>query len=308
MTFGPGPDYSPLPDPSGKGMYYVNGKQSGFLTVYHPQSRQSFDVASENSTQPVISPDGKRVLYLKLLGPSQSELWVSDLDGSNKTRLADAGDFDTGTWMRDGSRVGFEDRTPQGNKGFVVGADGRGLHEIEKVPDLSGFFIWSADDKATYFSTLTPDHGISTWRANADGSSPQLFVQDCANMIDASPDGDYLLGFSSRGGSKIGIYEISIPDRKCIPLVPDAVTFGTYFARDGKSFLYAIASQAGVVFYRQGWRDGKLVGKPEPALKLPFAFRLYYRGNAFDFSRDLSSVVYSRPGGDADVYLLSQTP
>jgi len=26
------------------------------------------------------------------------------------------------------------------------------------------------------------------------------------------------------------------------------------------------------------------------------------------FARDLSSIVYSRPGGDADVYLLSQTP
>jgi hypothetical protein len=32
------------------------------------------------------------------------------------------------------------------------------------------------------------------------------------------------------------------------------------------------------------------------------------RGNAFDFSRDLSSIVYSRPGGEADIYLLSQAP
>jgi len=37
-------------------------------------------------------------------------------------------------------------------------------------------------------------------------------------------------------------------------------------------------------------------------------FRLFYRGNAFDFSRDLSSIVYSRPGGEADLYSLSQTP
>ena len=306
VTFGPGPDYSPLPDPSGKGMYYVNGKQSGILTVYHPQSRQSVDVTSDNSSQPAISPDGKRVMYLKFLSPNQNELWVSDLDGGNKTRLADSGDFDTGSWMRDGSKVGFEARTPQGSKGFIVGADGRGLQEIEKIPNLSGFFIWSADDKATYLSTQTSDHGLSTWRAGADGSNPELFVQDCADMIDASADGRYLLGFSSRGGSKIGIYEISIADRKCIPLVPDAITFGAYFARDGKSFIYPLASQAGVVFYRQGWRDGQLVGKPEPTLKLPFAFRLYYRGNAFDFSRDLSSIVYSRPGGEADIYLLSQ--
>jgi predicted Ser/Thr protein kinase len=35
VTFGTGPDYSPMPDPGGKGIYYVNGKSSGFLTAYH---------------------------------------------------------------------------------------------------------------------------------------------------------------------------------------------------------------------------------------------------------------------------------
>jgi len=126
-------------------------------------------------------------------------------------------------------------------------------------------------------------------------------------MLDASGDGNYLIGFNS-AGDKAGIYEISTRDRKCTPLIPGAVTYGLFFAPDGKSFIYPIAEQGGVVFYRQGWHDGQLVGKPEAALKLPFSFRLYYRGNAFDFSRDLSSIVYSRPGGEADLYLLSQTP
>jgi serine/threonine protein kinase/Tol biopolymer transport system component len=307
VTFGPGPDYSPLPDPSGKGIYYVNGKRSGFLTVYHPQSRQSVDIASENSSQPAISPDGKRVMYLKFTGPNQSEVWVSDMDGSNTIRLAGSGNFDTGTWTPDGSKVGFQDRTGQGTKGFVVGADGRGLHEMGKVEGLSGFMIWSADGKAMYLSTSTPEHPATTWKANGDGSNPQPFVQDCADMLDASADGNYLIGFES-AGDKAGIYEISIRDRKCTPLIPGAVTYGLWFARDGRSFIYPIASQGGAVFYRQGWHDGQLVGKPEAVLKLPFSFRLYYRGNAFDFSRDLSSIVYSRPGGEADLYLLSQTP
>ena len=49
-----------------------------------------------------------------------------------------------------------------------------------------------------------------------------------------------------------------------------------------------------------------LVGKPQIALKLPFAFPLQYEGNAYDFSPDLSTIVYARPGGHADLYLLSQ--
>jgi serine/threonine protein kinase/Tol biopolymer transport system component len=307
VTFGPGPDYSPLPDPAGKGIYYVNGKQSGFLTVYHPQSRQSADIAAENTSQPTISQDGKRVMYLKFLGPNQSEIWVSDLEGNNKIRLAASGSFDIGEWTRDSSKVGFFDHSGEETKGFVVGADGRGLREIPHVEALDGFMNWSADGQAIYLTTLTTDHGLSIWKANGDGSNPQPFLLDCSNSIDASLDGNYLLGFSSRG-DKVGIYEVSISDKKCIPLLPGVVTYALWFAPDFKSFVYAVAEQGGVVFYRQKWHDGQLVGKPEVALKLPFSFRLYYQGNAFDFSRDLSSIVYSRPGGEADFYLLSQTP
>ena len=305
VTFGPGPDYSPLPDPAGKGFYYVNGKQSGFLSVYHPQSRQSVDVAAEDSSQPVLSPDGKRVMYLKYAGSNQDEVWVSDLDGSNKVRLAASGSFDTGQWTRDNSKVAFFAHSDKGAKAFVVAADGRDLHEIEKIEGLVGFMNWSVDGRAMYLTTFSTEHGLSIWRAHGDGSNPQPLVFDCANSIDASQDGNYLLGFNPRGDT-VGIYEISVPDKKCIPLLPGVVTYGLWFAPDFKSFVYAVAEQGGVVFYRQKWHDGQLVGKPEVALKLPFSFRLYYHGNAFDFSRDLSSIIYSRPGGEADFYLLSQ--
>jgi hypothetical protein len=85
------------------------------------------------------------------------------------------------------------------------------------------------------------------------------------------------------------------------------LTFSALFARDGKSLLYAVASLSEVTIYRQLWVDGKIIGAPQVALKVPFAFPLNYRGgNAYDFSRDLSTIVYARPGGHADLYLLSQ--
>src|SRR6202050_702351 len=66
ITFGAGPDFSPMPDPEAKGVYYVNGKSSGFLTAYDVHSKESKDIASEDATQPIISPDGKRVMYITL--------------------------------------------------------------------------------------------------------------------------------------------------------------------------------------------------------------------------------------------------
>ena len=46
------------------------------------------------------------------------------------------------------------------------------------------------------------------------------------------------------------------------------------------------------------------IGKPKAVLRLPFGFNLFYGGNAFDFSCDLSEIVYGRSTGQADVYLL----
>jgi hypothetical protein len=61
-----------------------------------------------------------------------------------------------------------------------------------------------------------------------------------------------------------------------------------------------------VTIFRQNWQAGKLIGQPQVALSLPFAFPLLGGGNAYDFSRDCSAVAYARPGGHADSYLLSQ--
>jgi hypothetical protein len=91
-------------------------------------------------------------------------------------------------------------------------------------------------------------------------------------------------------------------------LLPGIPTFAASFARDGKSFMYAVASGGDVKIYRQPWKKGRTAGRPQVALKVPFVFPLAYQGNgnAYDFSKDLSTIVYARPGGHADLYLLSQ--
>lgn len=77
----------------------------------------------------------------------------------------------------------------------------------------------------------------------------------------------------------------------------DAATF----APDGKSFLFAVPLRGEVTIFRQPWSNGKVIGTPQVALKVPFAFPLAYQGgNAYAFSRDLSTIVYAHPGGHAD--------
>jgi len=303
VTYGPGPDHCPMPDPAGRGIYYVNGRSSGYLTAYHVRSKESEDIVADSTSQPIISPDGKRVMYIKYVGPNQTELWVSDLGGGNKIRLASSAVLNTGDWSPDSSRLIFTDETGGESKGYIVGADGRGLRQIGRVEGVIAAVAWSSDGKSLYLSAVMRGSKPTVWKADADSLNVERFADGCVAW-DAAPDGKYLLA-SIPFGDEVGIFEIPIADKKCIPLLPGVETIQLRFARDSKSFLYPIATQGQVTFYRQAWRDGKIIGKPEVALKLPFAFPLFYHGNAYDFSRDLSTIVYARPGGQADLYLLS---
>jgi len=286
----------------------VNGKSSGFLTAYHVHSKESTDIVSEEATQPIISPDGKRVMYITLPTWDKSELWVSDIDGGNKLKLATGESLNTGTWTPDDSHLSFwEAGTSTGEKGYIVGADGSGLHQLPRTGDSLRNFVWSPDQKLVYVNAgekVNPTFDV--WKWGVDSSNLEKLVDDCGLIIDVDPSGKYLLGVI-QSGEKVGIYEVSISQKKCIVLLPGTVTSNLTFARDGKAFMYSITSRGEVTVYRQAWKDGKNIGAPQIALKVPFALPLGYGGgNAADFSRDLSTIVYARPGGQADLYLLGQ--
>jgi len=308
ITFGTGPDFSPMPEPGGNGTFFVNGKSSGFLTAYHVHSKESKDIVSEDATQPVMSKDGKLVMYITLPAPQRTELWVSNIDGGNKVKLAIGESLGTGTWAPDNFHLSFADSgTGAGDKAYIVGADGSGLRQLPRTLDGVQNSVWSGDQKTIYVSGIekrTPNPTI--WTVNTDGSNPEKFVDNCGIVSDIDLSGKYLLSAVS-WGDKTGIYEVSVTDRKCVSLLPGVITLSAVFARDGKSFLYAVGSRGEATIYRQPWKNGKNIGAPQVALKVPFAFSLTHTsGNAYDFSRDLSTIVYARPGGHADLYLLSQ--
>jgi Tol biopolymer transport system component len=308
VTFGPGPDRSPMPDPGGRGLYLVNGKSTGYLTVYNTRTKQSVDIAGENATQPVFSRSGKRLMYITIPSRDRNELWVADVDGSNKSRLAHAVSIGTGYWSPDDSRLAFFTEEPGKElKIYLVHPDGSGLQTLKWANDIAVQAVdWSADQKSVYINGFVKGaKSGSMWRESVEGSEPEKLTDECGFVFDVSSDGKYLVSLIP-GGDRIGIYSFSLADRSCTRLLPGVVTFGLNIDKDGKSFLYAFPGKRDVTIYRQKWAAGKRAGEPQVALKLPFAFPLVAGGNAYDFSRDLVSVVYARPSGHADLYLLTQ--
>jgi Tol biopolymer transport system component len=277
------------------------------LTAYNVRTKQSTDVASDNATQPSISPDGKRLMYITTPEKGRTELWVQNLDGSNKVKLATSRSLGTGFWASDSFHLFFmEEQTDSTDRAYTAAADGSGVRQIPWSGGALQALSTSRDQKSIYLNSF--DQGASRptiWRENSDGSNPEKLTDGCGHAFETTPDGNYLLTVR-RGGDKLGIAELSLADKKCTSLLPGAITFGIAMAPDGKSFLYAVPSRSDVTIYRQPWHDGKLTGPTQVAVKLPFAFPLLAGGNAYDFSRDLSTVVYARPAGQADLFLLTQ--
>ena len=309
VTSGPGPDLYPMRDPGGKGIFFVNGRQSGYLTVYDLRTKTSSDVVDDLVTQPTFSADGKRLAYVAQPDNSHSELWVADTDGSHKLKVATGKDgIGTGDWSPDDSQLSYTIMAADADENFLVNSDGTHPRRLPHTLSNTQSLEWVRTGKdlfMTGYEHRTSPYPLQTWRASADGSSAELFTQDCGFVMDSSSDGKFLL-LSMMYGEHPGIYQVSIADKKRSNLVPNVVTFFPHFSADNKFVIYTISERGEVIVYRVPWANGKVTGTPQLVQKLPFAFAQRFGGNSSDITRDLSKIVFTRPGGQFDIYLLSQ--
>jgi serine/threonine protein kinase len=306
ITSGPGPDRSPMSDPNGKGLYFVNGRSAGTLTLYRVASKQFSDIVTEDSTQPVLSSNGRRLAYISYPEPGKADMWVSDLATNNRVKLVSSGSgLETLAWSNDATKFLYADAN--GYEGlFIINADGTHLQRLPWSGENVGFAIWEPGDQSIILGGLDKDQRTpKNWRIILNGSPAVALSDHCGMAVDLSPDQKFIIS-SVIWGENSGLFQYSLADKKCTTLKSGIATYLAMYSGDGKSFLYSLASHGETTIFRQPWHNGTPIGAPVPALKLPFALREDYGGNAFMVSRDLSSIVYARPGGHDDLYFLSQ--
>jgi serine/threonine protein kinase len=318
LTFGTGPDRSPMAEPNGKGVYFVSGRGSGTLTMYRFASKQFTSIVEEEATIPEFSPDSHLVSYLASPSePGKNGLWVVDLATNKRIKVASASAgrfFETLGFSNDDKKFLYADApVPDWESDdyrlFVVGTDGMHQQQLNWDGEFVGWVIWEPGDQSMILGGAgkgkDKDKRIAkNWRFFLNGSPPVLLSENCGMAVDISPDHKFLIG-TSLWGDNPGIYQYSLADEKCTKLKSGITTYLTMFGKDGRSFVYSLVSHGETTIWRQPWRNGVAVGAPVPAVKLPFALREDYVGNAYSVAPDLSSVVFVRPGGYDDLYLLS---
>ena len=108
------------------------------------------------------SPDMKQIVFRKIIGDGNSEVFLADGSGANERNLTNNPFFDGWpAWSPDGSKIAFaSNRRGHGYQIFVMDADGGNPHVLANTEGRGTAPRWSPDGKAIYFANcVEKDYG-----------------------------------------------------------------------------------------------------------------------------------------------------
>jgi Tol biopolymer transport system component len=211
-----------------------------------------------NLNQPRLSPDEKRVAYLKdedTVGASTNQdVWILDLERGSSTRLTYGGVHNLPVWSPDGSEIAYASRenfnTNMGWQIFKRKSDGSGPQELvlRQPPDAVFPSDWSRDGR--FLVILKSNrYGKETLEALPLGKGAAAVPISLSGATDftetqgrLSPDGHYLAYFSNETGRNEVYVRTFAPDPGGQPagkwLISNSGGLAPQWTSDGKKLLW----------------------------------------------------------------------
>ena len=166
----------------------------------------------DGSYLPVYSPDGKRIAFAATAeGASAQDIFVMNVDGSNRRRLTTHPDSDTTpTWSPSGSEIAFtSDRTGRPQI-YIMSADGGAVRRLP-IPDAEADrATWAPApfNEIAYYARTGPGYDIKIHEL-ATGQTRQITFGEGSNESPSySPSGRHLAFTSTRGSGLMQVYTI----------------------------------------------------------------------------------------------------
>lgn len=129
----------------------------------NPSEIFSIDVASGKitrlieggvNTYPVWSPDGSKLAFRRMLGETNSEVFVAGADGKNARNLTNDPAFDGWpAWSPDGKKIAFaSNRGNQNYQIYLMNPDGSGVELVAATEGRGTAPKWSRDSRTIFFT------------------------------------------------------------------------------------------------------------------------------------------------------------
>jgi TolB protein len=110
-------------------------------------------IAGGVNTYPVWSPDGKKLAFRRMIGETNSEVFVANADGSDAKNLTNDPAFDGWpAWSPDGKKIAFASNRNRNYEIYVMNPDGSGVQKVANSEGRGTAPKWSTDGKVLYFT------------------------------------------------------------------------------------------------------------------------------------------------------------
>ena len=182
-------------------------------------NQQNLTKNFRHDSDPVWSPDGKRIAYVSAMDRNK-EIHVMDADGGNQRRLTNSGNVHIHnwepSWSPNGERIAFTSNRDGNLEIYVINADGGNQQKLTNSGDAhihNWNPSWSPDDARIAF-TSNRDGGMKIYVMNAEGGQQQNRTKDIDGDDPSwSPDGKRIAFVSESDGNN-EIYTISVAGRR----------------------------------------------------------------------------------------------
>ena len=128
----------------------------------NPAEIYSIDLASRKitmlisggvNTYPAWSPDGKRIAFRRMIGETNSEVFIANADGSDARNLTNDPAFDGWpAWSPDGMKIAFASNRRGSYEIYIMNPDGTGVQKVANNEGRGTAPQWTKDGKSIFFA------------------------------------------------------------------------------------------------------------------------------------------------------------